>query len=191
MHVWVYIQLEKLHDGLTVTFRDITEEKNEAILQLREHNKALANANADLAQATERTKQLNEKLLIQNEIFKQAEESSLQGSYSWNLSTGEATFSDNMYRLLGCEPGEFIPSPEEVLKYLHPEDRDDVKDIGTIALKTDKPLIIKHRIISKDGKLKYIQATGKLINYGNTEMLVGTMRDINCRHLTQSAYKVS
>jgi len=189
VHAWFYIQLEKLHDGLTVTFRDITQEKNEAILQLREHNKALAKANADLAQATEKTKQLNEKLLIQNEIFKQAEESSLQGSYSWNLSSGEATFSDNMYRLLGCEPGEFIPSPEEVLKYVHPEDQDNVKDIRTKALKTEESLVTKHRIISKDGKLKYIQATGKIINYGNCEMMVGTMRDITADTLLNQHIK--
>ena len=189
VHVWFYIQLEKLHDGLTVAFRDITQEKREAILQLREHNKVLAKANADLAQATERTKQLNEKLLIQNEIFKQAEESSLQGSYSWNLSTGEATFSDNMYRLLGCEPGEFIPSLEEVLKYVHPEDQDYVKDIGTKASKTDKSLVTRHRIISKDGKLKYIQGTGKVINYGNTEMIVGTMRDVTADTLLNQHIK--
>jgi PAS domain S-box-containing protein len=189
VHAWFYIQLEKLHDGLTVTFRDITQEKNEAILQLREHNKALAKANADLAQATQRTKQLNEKLLIQNEIFKQAEESSLQGSYSWNLSTSEATFSDNMYRLLGCEPGEFVPSLEEVLKYVHPEDQDDVKDINTKALKAEKSPVTKHRIISKDGKLKYIQATGKIINYGNSEMMVGTMRDITADTLLNQHIK--
>src|SRR6266542_3478090 len=45
VHAWFQIQLEKLHDGLTVTFRDITEEKKEAVLQLREHNKALEKAN--------------------------------------------------------------------------------------------------------------------------------------------------
>src|SRR5688500_576879 len=53
---------------------------------------------------------LNKTLLIQNETFKQAEESSQQGSYSFNLTTGILSYSDNLYRLLGFEPGEFAPS---------------------------------------------------------------------------------
>src|SRR6266487_2218639 len=178
IHAWFSIQLEKLHDGLTVTFRDITEEKKEAVLQLREHNKALEKANADLGYANERTQQLNDQLLVQNEIFKQAEESSLQGSYAWNLVNGEVTYSDNMYRLLGCKPGEFTPTLEEFLNYVHPEDKDYIKDINAKGSKNDQSLITRHRIISKDGKLKYIQGTGKIINYGNKQMMVGTMRDI-------------
>jgi len=193
VHTWFHIQLEKLYDGLTVTFRNITEQKNEALLQLKEHNKALEKANADLARATEKTKQLNEKLLIQNEIFKQAEESSLQGSYSRNLFTDESTYSDNMYKLLGCEPGEFIPSPEEFLKYVHSEDKENVKEyvknISAKDSKNDKFLVTKHRIIAKDGKLKYMQRTGKIINYGNKEMMVGTMRDITADTLLNQHIK--
>ncbi len=189
VHAWFQIQLEKLHDGLTVTFRDITEEKKEAVLQLREHNKALEKANADLGYANERTQQLNDQLLIQNEIFKQAEESSLQGSYAWNLVNGEVTYSDNMYRLLGCKPGEFTPTLEEFLNYVHPEDKDYIKDINAKGSKNDQSLITRHRIISKDGKLKYIQGTGKIINYGNKQMMVGTMRDITADTLLNQHLK--
>jgi len=117
-------------------------------------------------------------LTIQNETFKQAEETSDQGSYSWNMRTNALTFSDNLYRLLDCELGEFNPSFEKFLEYVHPDDRDYIRNAAKETFKKREIKISKFRIISKNNKTKYVKAGGKIISWENTHMVVGTIQDI-------------
>ncbi|HXL55492.1 MAG TPA: PAS domain-containing protein [Chitinophagaceae bacterium] len=117
-------------------------------------------------------------LMIQNETFKQAEESSEQGSYSWNLNTRALTYSDNLYRLLGCKPGEFPPSLEKFLEYVHPDDKNYIRKSVKETFRKKEIKISKFRIISKDGKVKYIKGSGKIISSENEQMAVGTIQDI-------------
>jgi PAS domain S-box-containing protein len=123
-------------------------------------------------------KKLKAELMIQNETFKQAEESSAQGSYSWNLKTGVLTYSDNLYRLLGCESGEFAPSFEKFLEYIHPDDKDYIRKSVKETFRKKEMKISKFRIISKDGKVKYIRGSGKIIRWENEHMVVGTIQDV-------------
>jgi PAS domain S-box-containing protein len=123
-------------------------------------------------------RRMKAELTIQNETFKQAEETSDQGSYSWNMRTNAVTFSDNLYRLLGGGPEEFDPSFEKFLEYVHPDDRDDIRKSAKEAFKKREIKISKFRIISKSGELKYVKASGKIINWENTHMVVGTIQDI-------------
>ena len=74
--------------------------------------------------------------------------------------------------------GEFEPSFEKFLEYVHPDDRDYIRNAVKEALKKREIKIAKFRIISKKGKLKYVKASGKIINWENTHMVVGTIQDI-------------
>ncbi|HEY6976940.1 MAG TPA: PAS domain-containing protein [Chitinophagaceae bacterium] len=123
-------------------------------------------------------REMKAELMIQNETFKQAEETSDQGSYSWNMRTNALTFSDNLYRLLGCEPGEFNPSLEKFLEYVYPDDRDYIRNAVKESLKKREVKISKFRIISKNNRTKYVKAGGKIISWENTHMVVGTIQDI-------------
>jgi len=49
-------------------------------------------------------------LKFQNETFQLAEIIAKFGSYTWNLATGTLEYSDNLFRLLDCEPQEFVPT---------------------------------------------------------------------------------
>ena len=62
---------------------------------------------------TSELRKLNNHLVIKNNIFAQAEENALIGSYSWNINLGELEYSDNLFRLFGFEPGEFVPTFEK------------------------------------------------------------------------------
>lgn len=88
-----------------ITLQKEAEEKiKQSELKQRSLNEELEHIVKD---RTRKLAELNRILQIQNETFKQAEESSKQGSYSFNLSTGLLTYSGNLYRLLGYEPDEF------------------------------------------------------------------------------------
>ncbi len=122
----------------------------------------------------ERTYQLH----IQNETFKQAEESSKQGSYSFNLTTGKLAYSDNLFRLIRYEPNEFEPSLEEFNKHVHPEDRDYVTQAAQKVLASKTAEEWQYRMNTKNGTVINIKGTGRVIESGNEKLLVGTLQDV-------------
>jgi PAS domain S-box-containing protein len=123
----------------------------------------------------ERTYQLH----IQNETFKQAEESSMQGSYSFNLTTGKLAYSDNLYRLIGYEPNEFDPSLEEFNKHVHPDDKDYVTLAAQKVIQSKTADEWHYRMTTKNGTVINIKGTGRVIESGEEKLLVGTLQDIS------------
>ena len=129
-----------------------------------------------------RTKELldlNEQLLIKNNIFAEAEMNASIGSYSWKLHSGELEYSDNLFRLFGYEPNEFIPSFEKYHSLIHPEDKEQVMKDGMETLATKKLVEHTYRIITKDGKIKYFRSTGKFMGTGENAIMIGTVQDIS------------
>jgi PAS domain S-box-containing protein len=45
------------------------------------------------------------------------------GNWDWELATGEVRWSDQMFRILGLEPGVQVPSLRTIMARTHPEDR--------------------------------------------------------------------
>jgi len=116
-------------------------------------------------------------LLIQNETFKHAEESSGQGSYAWNDTTQTLTFSDNFCKLLDVSRGS-LKSFEDFVTFIHPDDRSSVQQAATKAYEEKNSFDIKFRIITRDGSQKHVKATGKNINNEQVSMMVGTLQDV-------------
>ncbi|MEO8150279.1 MAG: PAS domain S-box protein [Bacteroidia bacterium] len=126
----------------------------------------------------EKVKERTYQLHIQNETFKQAEESSMQGSYSFNLTTGKLAYSDNLYRLIGYEPNEFEPSLEEFNGHVHPEDRDYVQQAAEKVLQSKTADEWYYRMNTKNGNVINIKGTGRVIESGDEKLLVGTLQDV-------------
>ncbi|MEO6489558.1 MAG: PAS domain S-box protein, partial [Ferruginibacter sp.] len=133
----------------------------------------------NFAEALEtKVKERSYQLHIQNETFKQAEESSLQGSYSLNLTTGNLSYSDNLYRLIGYMPNEFKPSKEEFNKHVHPDDREYVTKAAEKVVQSEKADEWNYRMITKTGTLIHIIGTGRVIEFGDEKLLIGTLQDV-------------
>jgi len=128
-------------------------------------------------------KNSNEKLLISTESIKHAEKIGEFCTSIWDLKTNKIFFSDNLYRLLGCEPHSFEPTLENYLKFVHPEDR---KIVGVNI----EDILDKHstypryyRIIRKDGQERYFKAVGKFIaEDSENNMHLNVMEDITKQH---------
>jgi signal transduction histidine kinase len=101
------------------------------------------------------------------------------GSWQYNLETHEYTFSDNEYRLLGCEPQSFKASVEEFYKFVHPDDLQHVIDNANI-IPTDSILPpFTYRIIRKDGEVRYFRALGRVVTVASGEKThIGTTSDV-------------
>jgi len=135
-------------------------------------------------------KRSNEKLLITTESIKHAE---LIGEFFtsiWNIKTNKIIYSDNLFRLLGCEPNSFEPTIENFLKFVHPEDLQIVTLGNENILNKHKTYPRYYRIIRKDGQERYFKAIGKFIDdaSGNSTH-IGVVRDVTQQHLSKLILK--
>jgi len=122
---------------------------------------------------------VNQQLQLQNQIFELAESIANFGSYSWNITTGELKYSDNLFRLLDCDPQEFIPSFEKFLSFIHPDYLQQVIQSGEQTRQTGVLIETPYLIISKTGIFKYFRSSGKFTGEGDHRILIGTVQDIS------------
>lgn len=102
------------------------------------------------------------------------------GNWDWNIQTGELIWSDEIYRIFGLPPQKSAASYEAFLACVHPDDRDRVVDAMNRAVNERKPYFIDHRVVSPDGKTRYVHEQGE-VEYdtsGKPLCMSGTMLDI-------------
>ena len=150
--VWVNTTINKLDDGITLTSYDSTQ----------------------IINAKQRLLELNEQLTVQNSILNDAEAVAKIGSYRWNIETEKATMSDNFFRLLDCEPNEFIPAPENYRPFVHPKDLNIYDEKLNLALEKKIVSNFTYRVITKNGKVKHLQNTGHFLK----NEFIGVVKDI-------------
>ncbi|QLG44975.1 ATP-binding protein [Costertonia aggregata] len=154
--LWFQATAIKLNDGVTVTTRDITEEKRKS----------------------EELVSLNEQLAIQNSIFKDAEEVANIGSYVGYLRENQAWISDNFYRILGHEPHDFEITFEKFKEFVHPDDLEIYEQIRNETLGLGTADSHRHRIITKGGTIKHLHVNGQMIIKDGNQISVGVVRDV-------------
>jgi hypothetical protein len=129
-------------------------------------------------------KELNNELILTKGSFEHAEEIANISHWEWNLDTNQLTYSDNQYLLLGCQPGEFEPTIENYLKYIHPDDRHIITSGGQKALVQKQPSEAIFRVIRKDGVLRYFKSTGKMLTDDiGKKIIIGINYDITEQYL--------
>jgi hypothetical protein len=67
------------------------------------------------------------------DAFERTEQLVETGSWEWNVATDRLLWSDNMFRLLGLEPGAVLPTPDYVIGRTHPDDRERVAAVVAAA----------------------------------------------------------
>ncbi|MBY0486874.1 MAG: CHASE3 domain-containing protein [Flavobacteriaceae bacterium] len=124
-------------------------------------------------------KKANNTLLVANEANSMAEIVGKFGSWQLNLETNKYIYSDNEYRLLGCEPKSFNAGVEEFIKFIHPEDLESVKERAKIMFDNDNLPAFTYRIIRKDGEIRYFRALGRMLeNLLGHKTYIGTTTDV-------------
>jgi PAS domain S-box-containing protein len=103
------------------------------------------------------------------------------GSWEWDVKTDTLLWSDNMYRLLGLEPGAIVPSADYVIGRTHPEDRQRVAEEleGTRAMGCLPN--ITYRAIWPDGSIHSLHGASASFREnrdGNPSRLVGSVQDV-------------
>ncbi|WP_278036220.1 sensor histidine kinase [Flavobacterium nitratireducens] len=122
----------------------------------------------------------NIQLKIFDESSKQAEILGKYGSWLLNIEDKTFNYSDNQFRLLGCLPTSYNPTFENLLEYIHPEDKELLNQAFNQVEKTELLPLIHYRIIKKDTQeIRHFRTTAKIFtdHLGNKKM-IGTTQDI-------------
>ncbi|RKZ91339.1 MAG: diguanylate cyclase [Candidatus Parabeggiatoa sp. nov. 1] len=125
-------------------------------------------------------KQAEEKLLKSEALLAEAQQIAQLGYWEWDIISGEEQWSTEMFRILGLSLRINNFTYEDFEEAFHPEDRDYVLQAFEKSIHEDKPYHVKFRLICLDGKVRYVQAFGKLIRNaaGKPLRFLGTAQNI-------------
>jgi PAS domain S-box-containing protein len=135
-------------------------------------------------------RKIAEEALRQSEAFlAQAQRLTLTGSLWWSLSTGEITWSDESYRLMGY-PKTAQPTVELILNRVHPDDRSRVRETIDRAAHEGANIDFEHRLLMSDGSIKHVHVViqNVALESGPPEF-VGAVTDITERTRTEDALR--
>lgn len=101
------------------------------------------------------------------------------GNWQSNLATGERIWSDEVFRIIGQEPGGCDTTTEYFYNFVHPDDMERVRESAEWAEKTGHKDIV-YRIILPDGSIRHVHDLAKadVDIAGNLILLSGTVQDI-------------
>ncbi len=132
-------------------------------------------------------KKTEEELRKNEDMLKQAQSIAKIGSWELDITNDQLHWSDEIYRMFGLEPQEFEATYEGFLNNIHPDDRDKVNEAYTNSLKTKEPYEIVHRLLLKDGSLKYVleKCDTYFDDEGHPIRSVGIVQDITEMKIAQ------
>jgi PAS domain S-box-containing protein len=137
-----------------------------------------------------RIEQMDKTLRVYVERNKLATSAAKVGVWDWNIETGDFYLDPNIKAILGYTDDE-IPNDIDVwVKFVHPEDSEAVMKAAQACLDGKTPkYIFEHRMLHKDGSIRWILVQGKAIRdkNGTAVRLIGTDTDITDRKLVEEA----
>ncbi|MDQ6610484.1 MAG: PAS domain-containing protein [Bacteroidota bacterium] len=119
------------------------------------------------------------KLRKSQSLYKQAEEIAAMGNWTWDVQNNKLEWTDQLYLIYGLPPQSEEINIERFLAFIHPDDREFVAR-GVDKLSTEKSLDYTFRIITVDGKEKWLRSIAQVLHNENGEVsfIIGTEQDV-------------
>jgi PAS domain S-box-containing protein len=135
-------------------------------------------------------RKLAEKALKDSEErWKFALEGASDGVWDWNIETNDVYFSTQWKAMLGFAEHEITNTLDEWAKRVHPDDLQKCYADIQLHLDGETPFYSNiHRVICKDGSLKWILDRGKIVKFGPDNKplrMIGTHADLTERINTE------
>ncbi|PLS74835.1 MAG: hypothetical protein CYG61_10560 [Actinobacteria bacterium] len=111
------------------------------------------------------------------------------GSWELDVASMAMNWSDELFAILGFQPGAVAPSAEALLERIPPPDREAVEIALATALADTLPFSLEHRIVRPDGEERLLHAMVRIEAdaEGNAVRAFGTNQDVTERKLMQEA----
>jgi len=100
-----------------------------------------------------------EKILEIDQTLKDVMDFAQIGYWSWDIKSGQVTWSDGMFKIFGVNKEDFHGDLNQVIQdVIHPEDRDLVLHSNRLVEEQGKPVPLEYRVIWNDGSIHWIWA---------------------------------
>jgi PAS domain S-box-containing protein len=135
-------------------------------------------------------KRAEEALKKSQYILAKAQQIAHVGNWALNMKTGQYNFSDEAYRIFGCEPGAVRPTMSWVMSRIYPDDRQIISDFHRTIARERKRCSVDYRIVWPDGTVRYVNSVADKIIVGKSglpERAYGINQDVTDRKLAEEA----
>jgi PAS domain S-box-containing protein len=110
------------------------------------------------------------------------------GIWECDLASDRTVWSEAVYRMFGRKPDEFTGSPEQVLSFIHPEDRHSFQEAFKAVRRGDADLLDhQFRIVRPDGEVRWLHRRAIVRRRGHRASLIGIAFDITERKQAEEA----
>ena len=115
--------------------------------------------------------------------LKEAQRLAKLGSWNHDLMIKRSLWSKAMYSIYEKDESEREVSYENIVKPIHPDDREDFKQAFRDAVEYHTPFVKDYRLVMDDGRVKYLhsQAETTYDPQGKPLRIVGTTQDVTER----------
>ncbi len=123
---------------------------------------------------------------LQKQLLK-AQKISKMGFWELDLYSNELYWSEEIFNIFEIDKTIFEASYDGFLNMIHLDDRDKVNEAYSTSLKTKKDYVIEHRLLMKDGRIKWVkeECHTKFDIDGVPLVSMGIVMDITALHLVQ------
>ncbi len=102
------------------------------------------------------------------------------GSFEWDTATDQVTWSPELYRILGRQPGSVGATSDAFIQQVHPDDRTVVAEKIRRAAEEGAPFRLEARIIRPTGEVRILSSWGEVARdeQGRPGRVLGVCQDV-------------
>ena len=166
--------------------RRLAQQRAELLTQGLRQRLIAATAESQLAEERVRA---SEALRDRDEMLQIALRANGMGLWVWNLQDDGIEWSEEVYQLVGLEPGSVEPSLEMWFQLIHPEDTDGVKRAVLLTRDHEVRFHQHYRVIWPDGSTRWVESQGQCQHdsEGRVTRVVGVLADVTGRKRSEEA----
>ncbi|KAA2285405.1 PAS domain S-box protein [Arenimonas fontis] len=113
------------------------------------------------------------------------------GSWEYDLSSGELSWSDEVFRIFGMEPGQLRLGLPALLERVHFEDRARLQEAQRRLHAGEGDLDLEYRVLRPDGEQRVVREIGTLLRDadGNPAAATGAIQDVTEQRAAQDGLR--
>src|SRR5881392_471283 len=162
---------------------ELRQARNELEAKVAERTAKLSRANEELHREIIERENAEQKLRHSEAFLTEGQRISHTGSWSWDVSSGRAAWSEEHYRIFGFDPERTEASFQLFMETVHPEDRQFIKQKLDEAIHERTGFDLEFRLALADGSIKHVEGVGRPVlgPSGEVDSYTGTTVDISER----------
>jgi PAS domain S-box-containing protein len=126
--------------------------------------------------------------------LEQAQRLAHLGSWDWFPLTGEGSWSEELYRITGCDPATTPPLAESYEALIHPDDLKEFAKRREAGMANRLENVYdEHRLLRPDGQIVHVVLQARLLYNADGQITkgMGTVQDVTERKMAEASLRLS